>query len=512
MSENKPNLIKSIGLLTVLMMISKVLGLIREVTIASFYGVSSSTDAYFIAGGFVTNVFFGITVALSTVFLPYYIDIKKRKSREEVYRECSSLITSLGIFAIILIAVLYVLAPWLIQLIAPEYVGDIFNEAVLYLRIYSVTILFSLFTNMFTSLLNAESRYGFGALASVVYSFTSIVCMIVLKKWIGVTALAISVPLSFFIQLIILTVNVRKYIKIRPVFTLFNPVVKRLLWMMLPVLLSNATIEINQLLTRSLAAGLDEGAVSILSYSNTLFNFVSTLITTTFTTIFFTELSNAARDSARKRYNDLISKALNILIVVLLPIATITSIFSVDIVKIAYGRGAFSQESVTVTASCLSIYAFAFVFDAIRNLLIKAYYAKNNTRTPLINSCISLVITVGLSYLLTKQFGVNGIIVAITISILVSALFLTISAKREICEYNARAIISTAWKAVVSISFTTVVLVALNIFSSDISSYLRFGLAIFVGFGVYFFILLLLKCDEGKVLLSMIMKKVRHKT
>lgn len=512
MSRSKPNLIKSIGLLTVLMIISKVLSLIREVAIASFYGVSSSTDAYFVAGGFVTNVFFGITMALSTVFLPYYIDIRKKKSREEVDFECSSLITSLAVFVIILIAVLYVLAPWIIRLIAPEYRGDIFTEAVLFLRIYSVTILFSLFTNMFTSLLNAESRYGFGALASVVYSFTSIVCMIVLKKWIGVTALAISVPLSFFIQLLILIVNVRKYIKIRPVFILFNPAVKRLLWMMLPVLLSNATIEINQLLTRSLAAGLDEGAVSILSYSNTLFNFVSTLITTTFITIFFTELSNAAKDGAKKHYNNLISKALNILVVVLLPIATITSIFSVDIVKIAYGRGAFSQEAVTITASCLSIYAFAFVFDAIRNLLIKAYYAKNNTKTPLINSCISLIVTVGLSYLLTKQFGVNGIIMAITISILISAFFLVISAKQEICEYNGRAIISTTWKAVASILITTGVLAAINFFVSSVSSYLRFGLAILAGFGVYFSILFLLKCDEVKVLLCMIMKKVRHES
>ena len=78
----KPSLIKSIGLITILMAVSKIFSLIREVAIAGFYGASASTDAYFVSGGFVTNIFFGITAALSTVFVPYYMLLKKTTQRK----------------------------------------------------------------------------------------------------------------------------------------------------------------------------------------------------------------------------------------------------------------------------------------------------------------------------------------------------------------------------------------------------------------------------------------------
>lgn len=506
-NNNKPSIVKSIGILSVLMAISKVLSLIREVAIASFYGASSSTDAYFVAGGFVTNVFFGITAAMSIVFLPYYIQLKKERSEREKSEEVSSLMVSLVSFAIILIAALFVLAPWIIRVIAPSYVGKQYSEAVLYMRIYSITILFSLLNNLLTAVLNAESRYGFGAIASVVYSVTSIICMVALRKYIGVTALAMSVPLSFFIQLLILLVVTRRYISFRFVFKLFNPALKRLLLLMVPVLLSNATVEINQLMTRSIATGLDEGAVSILSYSNTLFNFVSSLIVTTFITVYYTEMSNASKDDNQLVFNMRISQAINILIICMAPIAVITYIYSKDIVGIAYGRGRFDQKSVVLTASCLSIYAVIFVFDCIRNLLIKAFYAKNNTKTPLINSILSMLITVIGSFLLSRVIGVNGIVVSISASIIIAAVFLAINANHQICKFDSKRIIRTITKVTLSAVITYAILFMVSLLTLGKNKYYRFGLACVLGFGIYLISLTLFKCEE----LDLVFSVIRHR-
>lgn len=503
----KPNFIKSIGILSALMAASKVFSLIREIAIASSYGASASTDAYFVASGFVTNVFFGITAALATVFVPYYINLKKTSDVEEKSHAVSALLTSLATFSIAVVIILYIIAPWIIRLIAPSYTETVFQEAVLYMRIYSLTILFSLLTNMLTALLNAESRYEFGAIASVVYSMVSITLMVALKEVIGVTALAMSVPISFFIQLIILLFVSRKHFRFKLVFQLINPTVKKLIVLMIPVLLSNTTVEINQLLTRSIATNLNEGAVSILTYSNTLFNFVSQLMMTTFITLFFTELTIAAKDGADSAFNRKISQAINLIVIVILPVAAITFFFSKDIVSIAYGRGKFDSNSVALTATCLSIYSVAFVFDCIRNLLIKAFYARENTKTPLINSIISLVITVVGSFVLSRWLGINGIVLSICVSLFVAAIFLSVIAKRQICTFESKRILATVSKATISIGATSIVLFALSRLLSGRSMYLRFGGACFIGFGCYLLLLVAMKCDEVKMILNMLKRK-----
>lgn len=507
MTDNKQIIFKSIGILTVLMTIAKALGLIREVAIASFYGVSTSTDAYFVAGGFVTNVFFAITAAISTVFLPHYILEKKQKSFTELSKDLSNIVSSLSVFAIIIIVLLYFFSPTIIHIIAPTYSGDIFADAVLYLRIYSVSILFSMLTNMLTSLLNAEGRYGFGACASIVYSVTSILFMVVLRKIIGVAALVVSIPISFFIQLIILYVNTKKYFKLKPSFNLLSPSLKRLLVLMMPVLLSNATVEINQLLTRAIASGLDQGAVSILSYANTLFNFVSTLIISTLITVYYTEFSESAKSHDEERFNKKITDGIILILIGILPVTIITWVYSRDIVKIAYGRGEFDMSSVISTANCLSIYSLAFLFDCVRNIMIKAFYAKDNMRTPLINSIISMCITVIGSYFFSKIWGVSGIVISICLSLVVAAVFLLMSGKQQICKYESKRLFTALWKSLLSACITTIALIVMDRVFFSFYSYIRFVMACVIGFGLYFALLILFRSQELTLAISLIRKK-----
>ncbi|MBB6698253.1 murein biosynthesis integral membrane protein MurJ [Clostridium algidicarnis] len=502
------NIVKSVGILTVLMIASKVISLVREMAIAVFFGVTSGTDAYFVAGGFITNIFFGITAALAATFVPFYIETKVIKGEKETYRICSSLFTALSVFAVIIIIVLYIGAPFISKFIAPSYTGEALYEVVLYMRIYSLTILFSLLTSMLTSILNAESVYGYGALASLIYSITSIVCMVLLKKYIGVTALAISVPLSFFFQLTILLIKTRKFIHYRPTIHIFTPELKSLLLLMLPVLLGNATIELNQLITRTITSGTGTGAVSVLSYSNTLFNFVSTLISTTIITVYYTEFSSAAAED-EKKYNSLVSYALRIIIVVLLPISVISSIFSKDIVTIAFGRGQFDQDAIRATATCLSVYSIAFVFDSIRNLLIRAYYAKKQTKIPMINSCISLVITASTANVLSKRLGVTGVVISIVISIIIASIILLIIARKRLCVISLREMMPTFIKAVLSATIMAIGLWTMNIAMTGMLSYLRITLATIAGLAVYIILLLLMRCSEVLDILSLLKKEIK---
>lgn len=510
--NKKQSIGKSIGLLSVLMLISKVIGLIREVAIAGYFGATSSTDAYFVASGFITNVFFGITAALSVVFLPYYIEKKKKSDKNETSKFCSSLITTLSIISIAIVVLLFILAPWVSKVIAPSYTGKALDEVVLYMRIYSVTILFSLLTSMLSNILNAERVYGYEALASIIYSLTSIICMILLNKVIGIVALAISVPLSFLIQLIVLLIVTRKYVVLKPHIDFGNQDLKNIVLLMIPVLLSNTTVELNQLITRTVATRTSEGAVSILTYTNTLFNFVSSFVVASFITVYYTELSSANAEKDDAGFSRIIKQATTILYLALLPVSIISIIYSKDIVRIVYGRGAFSDSAVALTAKCLSIYAVAFGFDGIRNLLIRAFYARGNTKTPLINSIISLSITSILSLILSRVFGVTGIIISIVVSIICTSILMLVFTRSKIAKIPIKEFIPTVLKSIVSASITAVLLVLLDNVLQGYSPYIRFVIAVVCGFAIYASILLLLKCKELKDVVRVLKKRRTYNT
>ncbi len=508
MTNKKNNVAKSIGILTVLMMTSKLISLIREMAIAGFYGASSSTDAYFVASGFVTNVFFGMTSALAVTFVPFYIQTKAIKGKRETYIICSSLLTALSLFAIIIIIFLYIGAPLISKLIVPSYTGEVFDEVVLYIRIYSLTILFSLLTSMLTGILNAESVYGYGALASIIYSITSILCMVLLKEYIGVTALAISVPFSFFLQLILLITKTQKYILYIPTIHIFTRELKKYLLLIVPVLLSNATIELNQLITRIITSGTGTRAVSILSYSNTLFNFISTLISTTIITVYYTEISSVAIED-NIRFTSLVSHALRIIIVVLLPISVISAIFSNDIVSITFGRGQFDQNAITATANCLFIYSIAFVFDSIRNLLIRVYYTKKQTKIPMINSSISLFVTAITAYFLSKRLGVSGVVISIVFSILFTTILIFVKAKKSLYIISIREMLPTVIKSMLSVSIMAIVILLMKKRMTGISLYLRFSVVTIAGLTLYILMLLIMRCKEILIILSVFEVKKR---
>ena len=492
MTKVSRGIVGAVGSLTALIVVSKIFGLVREMAIAGFYGTTASTDAYFLASGFVTNIFFGITAALSTVFLPHYIKCKSDPEIDES-KVCSSIISSLSVFSVLAVVLMFFVSPYVVAVLAPSYSGEMLREAVLYMRIYSVSILFSLLTSMLTALMNAERRYVFPAICSIAYSTLSVACMVFLKNQLGVAALAISVPLSFFVQFVILAINARKYLRFIPTLRIFNSDVKYLLLLMLPVLLGNATVEINQLVTRSIAAGLEQGNVSVLTYSNTLFNFVSTLIVSTVVTVMFTELSEAEAQRDQGRFIELFAKALNALILVVAPIALVTAVFSFDVVKVVYGRGAFTDESVIQTSRCLAVYAAAFVVDALRNMYVRAYYARGNTKTPLISSFLSFAVTVGGSLLLAPAFGVLGIVASISASIVVSLLFLALMGRNKIARFGKDAFLPTLWRLFLASTICLIVLCLMNSLLVS-SSILRFLTATVTGGFSYFAVLVALKC------------------
>ena len=129
----KKNLIKAVGLVTIITVIGKILGFGRESVIAAFYGASAQSDVYFVASVIPTILFAAISMAITTGIVPIYIE-ENKKDKEEAANLISALVTLLLVISIVFIALCIVFAPLITKLVAPGFtwrttrISDYFNK------------------------------------------------------------------------------------------------------------------------------------------------------------------------------------------------------------------------------------------------------------------------------------------------------------------------------------------------------------------------------------------------
>ena len=290
----RKTILKSAVLLSLFTIVGKGIGFLRMMVVAFLFGADYETDAYYLANGMVSNILYALTTAIAVSFLPIYIKKKVEKGKDETARYTSNIITVLSILSILVSLIVCIGAPFFAKLSAPTYNTEQLSQVTLYFRVLSVGIIFSLITSLLKSLLDAEEIYGYGALSGIIYSVVTMAFAVLFFKSLGIMSLVVSVPVAYFIQYIFLNVRVRTCVNIKFQFDLHDKDFKILVFTSIPVLLSNTTVEILQLVDRMLASFSAEGAVSALSYSANLNDLVISVISSSLITVFFTEFSNGS--------------------------------------------------------------------------------------------------------------------------------------------------------------------------------------------------------------------------
>jgi putative peptidoglycan lipid II flippase len=212
-----------------------------------------------------------------------------------------------------------------------------------------------------------------------------------------------------------------------------DPAIKSLFLLALPILLSNTTLEINQFINRLLASNLGGGTVSAFSYSGTLSLFVTGTLSLSVVTIYYTEFSHASSVSVNKeQMTKLLSQSTLVIFALVLPVTVLTCFLAGDIVTIAYGRGAFSAQAVSLTARCLFFYSIGFVFIVLKALYNKAFLAMRNSRVPMLVSFCEVCINIAVATLMAPRLGIAGIVIAIPFSAMISVIIMLIILKTKL--------------------------------------------------------------------------------
>ena len=418
-------------------LLSRVLGLVRDVAFARLFGASLVMDAFLVANR-IPNMLrrFFAEGAFSQGFVPVMARYREQEGEEEAREFVNAVAGTFGLilFAVTLVGV--IAAPVLVAIVAPGFIGDDgrFDVATLMLRFTFPYLFFVSLTAFAGGILNTYGRFAVPAFTPVLLNVALIGCAIWLSPHLEEPAMALAygVFLAGVLQLAFQLPFLRAVgLLPRPRWAPVHAGVKRVGKLMLPAIFGSSVAQINVLLGGILASLLGVGKISLLYYSDRLMEFPLGIFSIALATVTLPYLSRQAANESLDRFAATIDWSMRLVILIAVPAAVgLVALAEPLVVTIFYG-GEFTSVDVELTAIALQAFAIGLVGFSFVKILAPAFFAREDTVTPVKIGLVALGVNFGLSVVFAFSLvRMNhpaphaGLALAISIAALVNAYLL----------------------------------------------------------------------------------------
>lgn len=394
-------------------LMSKVLGLARDIVIGGMFGTSYLADAYQMSLKVPNMLFAIISGALATVIVPVFTEYVSRGEKNEAWKLFNT-VMSLVVFFFLFASILGIVgAPLLVKLVAPGFSGVTRDLTVELSRIILPWMVAAALASLFTQLLNANNIFGLPAFSTSVNNIFIIVFALTLGKIYGVYGLALGTTLAMAaMALVQFPVLYKTGFRLNLRLDLRHPGLRKIWILALPSLFSLSVTQANVFVTFVLASWLPVGSVSSLVYGDKLIQFSVGLLVTALATAVFPTISRLAAEVEMEGFAATLLGSLKFVFAGIIPASVGLVILSNPIVSLVYARGVFDQNSVEMTTAALVFYSVGTVGYASAYLLVRGFYSLQDTRTPLKLSILQVLINLGLSLLLIGPMQHAGLALA----------------------------------------------------------------------------------------------------
>jgi putative peptidoglycan lipid II flippase len=429
---------KSVAIIIIISFGGKILGFIRESLIGAKFGSSMETDTFFLAMTAVSLFTTIITRALNTTMIPVLAEIEHIEGKEGKKKHTNNLLNIVAVFSILVIILAWVLSPVIIKIIAPGFdSNEQFNLAVLMMRIGMPTVLIAGLQGVFRGFLQSENQFTESAAISFPFNFTYIVFLLFLSSYFGIKGLMVTSVLAVLSQIVLQMFGLKKLnYKYEYIIDFKDKYVKKILYLIPPILISVGIGDLNKIIDKSMASVLVEGSISALNYANRLDNLVRGVFIAAIATVMYPMLSKAANKDNYKEFKKVVIKGINIILLITIPATIGMVILSNPIVKLAFQRGKFDSAATIMTAGALIFTVVGMVGTSLRALLNNAYYSLQDTKTPVVNGAIAVGVNVTFNLLLIGPMAHRGLALATSISATVTSLLLLYGLKKKMGSFG----------------------------------------------------------------------------
>lgn len=494
-------------------MLSKVLGFGREVVLANFYGTGQYADVFLLTLNIPGLIIAVVGSAIATTYIPLYFEAKEKKGDREALKFTNNILNICAVITVLIAILGLIFTEQFVQVFAGGFEGEKFQLAVKFTKIMISGVLFLGVSKIFSSYLQVNDNFVIPGLIGIPYNIIIIAAIIISTKT-NVLILAFGALVAMASQLLFqIPYAYKKSFKYKPYIKLKDDTIKDMIRLVLPMLVGVAIGQLNTFVDRALATTLSDGKLSALNYANKLNDFVMALFVTSVVTVIYPKLAKMSNSENNNGFVNTIVKSSNAITLVVLPIAVGAIVLAEPIVKILFQRGQFDAYSTSITAMALRFYALGLLAMGMRDILYRIFYSMSDTKTPMINGSIALIINIILNLLLIKKLDYIGLALSTSVSSIITIILLFISLNKKVGYFGGDKIIKTGLKSLISsiimgiVAFFVFNSVSGNIGTSMIKDILSVSSGVLAGAITYGILIIILKVEELDLIFDMINKE-----
>jgi putative peptidoglycan lipid II flippase len=398
-------------------LVSRVLGWVRLVVFANLFG-AAELDPFFAAFRIPDLIFQLVAAgALSSALIPIVASLLERDEEAHAWRVVSTVINLMLIALALLAGILFVLAPLVMDVVTPGFEGEQLERTIALTRIMLLSPIFLAMGAVATSVLNAGGRFAASAIAPIVYNLAIIGGAIFLAPTFGIEGLAIGVVGGSLGHLLVQLAPLRVLgFRYEATIARDDPEARRALLLMAPRAFGLGAGQITFIVVTALASTLAIGAVADFYYAFTLLQIPIGVIGVPLGIVLLPSLSRDAAVGRETEFARLLTRALRLLLYVMIPIAGLTAVLRREVVDLLFGGGQIGETDLEAIAATLLWFLTGLAAHALIAVLARAFYARQDTLTPVLAAIAAVAINTTLAFALVGPLGLGGIALAIAVA------------------------------------------------------------------------------------------------
>ncbi|MBS3755682.1 MAG: murein biosynthesis integral membrane protein MurJ [Desulfobacterales bacterium] len=452
--DEKQNVSRAAGVIGLATLISRILGFVRDMVIAWFFGAGRLSDAFFVAfriPNLLRRLFAEGT--LSMAFVPVFTEQMSRHGREEAFALARSALRMLSIVLAGISIAGIAGAPWIVTVVAPGFTGAKFALTVTLTRVMFPYIICICLVALCMGILNALGHFAAPALAPVFLNLAMIGSVLFIAPHLDtpVFGLAIGVLVGGVLQLALqVPFLIRKGIGIRKKAPLWHPALKRVALLMGPAVFGAAVYQVNILVGTLLASLLAEGSVSYLYYADRLVQFPLGIFAISTAVAVLPSLSRQAAANDFNALEDTFLYAMNLTFFITIPAMAGLIVMREPIVGLLFMRGEFDLQSMQMTAYALFYYSVGlWAFSSVR-IVVSTFYALQDTKTPVKMATYSIIANIALGVILMGPLGHGGLALATSLGSMLNFLLLSAVLQKRLGGLRWKKIVVSTGKTMIN--------------------------------------------------------------
>jgi putative peptidoglycan lipid II flippase len=397
---------------------SRLVGLLRDRTLAGTFGAGAELDAYYAAFR-VPDALYNLLIlgALSAGFIPVFAEYLETRDRRDAWRLAEQVLSIVGAVLVVGCLFLALFAPILVPLTVPGFSPEQTEITIRLARIMFLSPFFLGLSAVMGGILQATRRFLAFSIAPVLYNVGIILGTIFLAPRFGIEGVAWGVVFGAFLHFAVqayaaLGLGLRRI----PPPSFEHEGVRRILKLMAPRTAGLAVSQMNLIVLLIMASTLAPGSVAVFNLANNLQSFPVGILGISFAIAAFPVLASAAGRKDREGFLSAFGSAARKIAFFILPATALFFLSRAQIVRMALGSGEFSWDDTILTAGVVGVFLISLLAQCLVPLVARAFYALQNTWTPFWAALVAEALNLVLAFALKDYYGIAGLALAFSIA------------------------------------------------------------------------------------------------